>query len=112
MIKNLKKLRAEIGVSQRQLGECIGVSQQSINKYENYEIEPDIRTLIQMADYFETSVDYLVGHSDIRRVIEHTTPFELNDEEVAFMDNYRKLSREERDSLNFVATNYMNLRKK
>lgn len=59
MIRNLKKLRTEKGVSQRQLGEAIGVSQQSINKYENYEIEPDIRTLIMMAQYFDTSVDYL-----------------------------------------------------
>lgn len=112
MIKNLKKLRAENGVSQRQLGECIGVSQQSINKYENYEIEPDIRTLIQMADYFETSVDYLVGHSDIRRAIEHTTHSELNDEESSFMGNYRKLSKSERESLRLVVENYMNLRKK
>lgn len=59
MIRNLKKLRTEKGVSQRQLGEAIGVSQQSINKYENYEIETDIRTLIMMAQYFDTSVDYL-----------------------------------------------------
>ena len=59
MIRNLKKLRTEKGVSQRQLCEAIGVSQQSINKYENYEIEPDIRTLIMMAQYFDTSVDYL-----------------------------------------------------
>ncbi|MBR6473989.1 MAG: helix-turn-helix transcriptional regulator, partial [Lachnospiraceae bacterium] len=36
MIKNLKSLRKEKGISQKSLGEVIGVSQQSINKYENY----------------------------------------------------------------------------
>lgn len=67
MLKNLKKLRAEAGISQARLAEAIGVSQQAINKYENHNIEPDIETLVQIADYFNTSVDYLVSHTDIRR---------------------------------------------
>ena len=45
MLVNLKKLREEIGVSQRALADAVGVSQQSINKYENHKIEPDIETL-------------------------------------------------------------------
>ena len=112
MIKNLKKLRNEMGISQRLLGEYLGVSQQSINKYENYEIEPDVQTLIQIADYFETSVDYLVGHTDIRHVIEPTRAFDLNEEEASFIDNYRQLSKAERDSLRLVSENYISLRKK
>ena len=107
MIKNLKKLRTEMGISQRQLGEQIGVSQQSINKYENHEIEPDIRILIKMADFFQTSLDYLVGHTDIRYIIEERTTFDLNAEEALFIDNYRKLSKSERDSLLLVAENYI-----
>ena len=66
MLINLKKLRQETGVSQKQLADNIGVSQQSINKYENHNIEPDIETLIRIADFFDTSVDYLVGHNNIR----------------------------------------------
>lgn len=96
-----------MGISQRQLGERIGVSQQSINKYENYEIEPDIRTLIQMADVFQTSLDYLVGHTEIRHIIESTCTFDLNAEEAAFIENYRKLSKSERESLHMVAENYL-----
>lgn len=61
MVKNLKELRVQAGISQQQLADVIGVSQQSINKYENHNIEPDIRTLVALADYFETSVDYLIG---------------------------------------------------
>lgn len=112
MIKNLKALRKENGISQRQLGESIGVSQQSINKYENYEIEPDIHTLILIAQFFHTSVDYLVGNSDIRRTIERTTPFELNDDEASFIEGYRRLSDSERKSLRLVEDNYLALRKK
>ena len=45
MLVNLKKLREEASVSQKALAEAVGVSQQSINKYENHNIEPDIETL-------------------------------------------------------------------
>ncbi len=64
MLKNLKKLREESNITQKQLADIIGVSQQSINKYENHNIEPDIETLIRIADYFDTTVDYLIGRKD------------------------------------------------
>lgn len=64
MVKNLKKLRFKKGISQQGLADRIGISQQSVNKYENHKIEPDISTLIAIADYFETTVDYLIGRTD------------------------------------------------
>lgn len=51
MVKNLKYLRTRYGISQQQLAEIAGVSQQSVNKYENHNIEPDIRTLTAFADF-------------------------------------------------------------
>lgn len=53
MIQNLKILRNKKGISQQKLADAIGVSQQSINKYENHKIEPDIDTLIKIADFFK-----------------------------------------------------------
>lgn len=99
MLKNLKKLRTESGISQRELAENIGVSQQSINKYENHNIEPDIETLIRMADFFDTSVDYLVGHSRIRRRIEPVSTYDLNKDESAVMDGFRQLNRKQRKAI-------------
>ena len=64
MVANLKKLRSEYNISQQQLADVIGVSQQSINKYENHKIEPDIETLKTMANFFNTSIDYLVGYKE------------------------------------------------
>ena len=66
MLKNLRLLREEKGMSQKQLADCIGVSQQSINKYENHNVEPDIGALIRIADCFSTSVDYIIGHTEER----------------------------------------------
>ena len=111
MLKNLKKLREEKGISQRQLADVISVSQQSINKYENHNIEPDIDTLIKMADYFDTSVDYLIGHSKLRRKIEIVNSYDLNMEESKLMDGYRKLSRKQRKSIELIIENYVEILK-
>ena len=59
---NLKLLRKELGISQQCLADKFNVSQQSIYKYEHSLAEPDIFTLKQMADFFHTSVDFLIGH--------------------------------------------------
>ena len=106
MLENLKKLREEAKVSQKLLAEAIGVSQQSINKYENHNIEPDIGTLIRIADYFNTSVDYLVGHTDIRRKIEAVHSYELNIRESTMLDGYRKLTDKQRQSIDLVMELY------
>ena len=50
MLENLKLLRSTAGISQKTLADSIGVSQQSINKYENHNIEPDIATLSMSAE--------------------------------------------------------------
>lgn len=106
MLKNLKKLRTEVGVSQRELAENIGVSQQSINKYENHNIEPDIETLTRMAEYFDTSVDYLIGYSSIRRRIESVSAYDLNREEAAVVDAFRQLSRKQRKAVAALLDSY------
>ncbi len=72
MIANLKKLRNEYNVSQQQLADVVGVSQQSINKYENHNIEPDIETLKTIAKFFNTSIDYLVGYENNKTEFNNT----------------------------------------
>lgn len=63
-MKNLKDLRLSKKLSQQQLALRLDLSQQTIYKYENGITEPDIATLIKLADYFNTSVDYLIGNTN------------------------------------------------
>ena len=106
MLINLRLLREEASVSQKYLAEAIGVSQQSINKYENHNIEPDIETLIRIANFFETSVDYLIGHTTVRRKIEKVTAYELNEEEKSIIERFRKLSPKQRGCIAAVMEGY------
>ena len=107
MLKNLRKIRIERNVTQEKLGNAIDVSQQSINKYENHGIEPDIRTMTAIADYFDISVDYLIGRTEISHVYEHLTPHDLNEDESALIAHYRQLAPAEKDSIKFVINNYL-----
>ena len=90
MVKNLKTLREDRQLSQQKLGEQIGVTQQANYKYENDLAEPDIRTLILLSRFFETSVDYLIGNSDNPRKYEQLNPCDLNLSEQSHIDTYRK----------------------
>lgn len=102
MLSNLKKLRTEKGISQKALGEAVQVSQQSINKYENHNVIPDINTLIAMANYFDTSIDYLVGNTDIQKAIQHTSKYDLNDDEKNLIDVYRNLNKKNKKSIHLI----------
>lgn len=63
-IKNLKTLRESRNISQQKLASIIKVTQQSVYKYENNLAEPSFATLIAIADYFDTTIDYLIGRED------------------------------------------------
>jgi len=107
MLPNLKLLRQEYGISQQRLAEAIGVSQPSINKYENHNIEPEIEVLKRMADYFNTSIDFIVGHTDIRRKIEHTDVFHLNQFETEVITRFRSLDEEEKKCIDMTMRTFL-----
>lgn len=60
----LKELRKEHKLSMKELGKILGLSESTISLYEAGKREPDIKTLIKMADYFKVSVDVLIGRNE------------------------------------------------
>jgi len=96
MLPNLKLLRREKGISQQTLADALGISQQSINNYENKTIEPDIDMLKMMAYYFNTTIDYIVGYANTRYPIDNTSAYHLNADEGGIIDKYRALTPKER----------------
>ena len=61
----LKKIRNEHGKKQREVAEYLGIKIRSYQAYEGGTREPSIDTLIALADFFDVSVDYLIGRTDI-----------------------------------------------
>ena len=107
MLPRLKQLRQERGFSQRSLADRLGVSQQSINKYENHNIEPDIALLRSIADVFDTTIDYLVERTDDPSRPGQGIPAELTGFEAKLLRDYRRLSLEEQRSIDAVMENYI-----
>ena len=59
--ERLRRLRERRGMNRKALGECCGMSKNIIGQYERGEKEPTIGPLVQLADFFGVSVDYLLG---------------------------------------------------
>ena len=61
---NLKELRLEKGVSQKDVATYLGLTQKAYCFYELGTREPSIATLNKLCDYFEVTSDYLLGRTD------------------------------------------------
>lgn len=65
LAKRLKELRESRRVYQRELAERLGLSYRGYQDYETNQSEPKLKTLIALADYYQVSIDYLVGRTDV-----------------------------------------------
>lgn len=68
--KRLKELRELKGLTQQELAGIMNLSQQTIGHYEVGRAKPDADTLNLLATYFGTTVDYLLGRTNIKQPIE------------------------------------------
>lgn len=111
MVKNLKLLREERGLSQQKLAEMLNTTQQSIFKYERTKSEPDIATLIQLADIFEVSVDYLIGNSDVREKYVRQEAMLLSEQEVSHIHLWRSIPKDIQSDTDQLLSNIKKIKK-
>ena len=67
--EKLIELREDMGLTQEELGDKINVARSTISGYENGTSQPSYSVLLQLADVFGVSLDYLFGRTDIRMPI-------------------------------------------
>jgi len=89
-------------MSQQKLADRFGLAQSQIHAYESSAYEPDISTLKRFAEFFETSVDYIIDNTEIQRKIEAVEKHDLNSEEASLIEKYRKLNPKARNSVNVM----------
>ena len=63
--QNIKALRHDNNLTQGQLAEKLGTTQRKVSYWENGTVEPDIRSLWQLANTFEVSIDELIGRTEL-----------------------------------------------
>ncbi len=110
MLLRLKELRNRNGISQKQLADVANISQQSINKYENHDVQPDLQTLMRLAAYFDVSVDYLIGFTDYPKRLTFEDA-EIDEEDLRLLSLFGKLTPDEKASIKLVMQNYCSSKK-
>ena len=63
-MNRMKLLREQHNLSQTDLAKILNISRQSYNFYENEKRDPDTAMLIRIADFFNVSLDYLLGRTN------------------------------------------------
>ena len=59
-----KKIRLERGFTQKQVADGLNIPEQGYQRYEYWKVVPSALVLIALADFYDVSLDYLVGRSD------------------------------------------------
>lgn len=80
--KRLRKLIEDNNITQNQLSGILGKTRQAINNYTLGNTAPDADTLIKLSEYFNVSVDYLIGVSNVKTI----------DKDIKFICDYTGLS--------------------
>lgn len=65
-MNRIRELRTERKLTQEDIGNLLNVSARSVGFYESGERDPDTKSLIKLANYFNVTVDYLIGESNDR----------------------------------------------
>lgn len=93
--KIIQCLREEANIRQTELAKSLGLGRTTISNYENNYSSPDLETLIQIANFFHVSTDYLLGISSVKNA-----PQNLQEDEAKVLKYYRRLNSESKDYIN------------
>lgn len=66
MYRRIRELREDSDLNQTQVAKMLGMSQTGYSKYETGENDIPTSVLIKLADFYDTSIDYLLGRTNIK----------------------------------------------
>lgn len=92
----LRKLRTERGLSQKELTDRLIINRSTYARYETSSTQPDFETLSKLADFYNVSVDYLLGRTNNRDAL-HTQAGISN-------EDYNNLSAYQKEVIDFFLT--------
>lgn len=102
--ERLKELRKKKGMTQIQFAEVFNISSGTIAMWETGKRKPDLETIKNIAEFFDVSVDYLIGNKQEKEP-EGETPFELTQDEYEVLQLFRKATSKEREYATYILKN-------
>lgn len=93
--KRLKELRKQKKITQTDFANYFNIATGTIGMWETGKREPDSEMLLRIADYFDCTIDYLLGNSDVT----NTDDITFDDFTFAFYDETKELSEIDKENL-------------
>lgn len=107
----VKQLRKQKNLTGEQLGKILGITKTGISYWENGKTVPDNEMLLKLADFFNVSIDYLLGNTDIDTKIDKSSYYGDYDEAVEYLkdkperlDIYKRIINDDHFALLFDKT--------
>lgn len=92
-MNRLKFLREEKGLYQSDIAKILGISTSAVGFYENEKRDMSPEVIIQLANYFGVTTDYLLGKSDIR----NPEKINIDEMDIAFASGIKGLNKENQE---------------
>lgn len=99
-MNNIKELRKEQKLTQLELAVYLGIDQTTVSKWELNKALPDTLMLIQLAEFFGVSIDYLLARSTYYFPDEIESKLYLSEEEKQILSRYNQLNKSGKQLVN------------
>ena len=86
----IQSLRKSKGMSQEELADKVGVSRQSVSKWESEQAAPDLDKIVIMSDIFEVTTDYLLKGIEPVKTDDHKTMADVIDQRILTEKNGKR----------------------
>ena len=103
----LQQLRYEQNLSQEDVAKVLNITRQGYSRYERGEREANYETLCKLAELFNVSIDYLLGHSTYYYPDNLKTDSYSDEEERALIEKYRELNAPGKKLVNTVIDTHL-----
>lgn len=98
-MNRIKELRKKRNVTQIRLSIAAEVSQETISAYENGKAEPKMEKLVRIADFLNTTTDYLLERTDNDAPLKEVTNDIIDEQLTELINNYARLNNYQRQDL-------------
>lgn len=112
-MKRLKELREQKNLTQAQLSKFLNISASTIGMYEQGRRFPDENLLKHISQYFNVSIDYLLGLTNIPNTVDdyiqksNTNSYHINDDEQTLIRKYRQLKAEDKQIIDTMLERFI-----
>ncbi|NLL44204.1 MAG: helix-turn-helix transcriptional regulator [Mollicutes bacterium] len=89
---NLKQIRNKKGLLKTKVAIDLNITQETVSSYETDRVLPSSDILIKLADYYNTSIDYLLCRTKYDMPIDSIKPNNITDRDFALLNKINKLS--------------------